>query len=226
MRLFTAIDLPEEVRDNLRSLLARLKPLARINWSPAANLHVTTKFIGEWPEARLDEMKRALAAIPRCGAFDISIRGLGWFPNDRRPRVLWAGVEAGEQLATLVRATEQAVAELGVPAEDRSYSPHLTLARIRETVPLDALRSALAKATADFGSFRATDFFLYLSAGGKYTRLAAFPLYEKGDGLRVVCRRDPQSGVRSGLCPRPQISDSPQEPGSGQSCLSPSSTSP
>jgi 2'-5' RNA ligase len=176
MRLFTAIDLPEEVRTNLRVLLGRWKPLARINWSPTANLHITTKFIGEWPEARLDEMKRALAAIPRAGAIEIAVRGLGWFPNDRRPRVFWAGVEGGEPLANLARATEQAVAALGVPAEDRIFSPHLTLARIREAVPLDALRSAIVKTTADFGSFHATDFFLYLSAGGRYTRLAAFSL--------------------------------------------------
>lgn len=210
MRLFAAIDLPEEVRNHLRSLLDRLKPLARINWSPVENLHITAKFIGEWPEARLDEMKRALAAIPRGGAIEISIRGLGWFPNDRRPRVLWAGVEGGESLTKLARTTEQAVAALGVPVENRIFSPHLTLARIREAVPLDALRSALANTTTDFGSFRATDFFLYLSAGGKYTRLAAFSLYEKGDRL---------------LCPLSQISGSPREPGSGQSCLSSLSTS-
>jgi RNA 2',3'-cyclic 3'-phosphodiesterase len=174
--LFTAIDLPDEVRDNLRSLLGRLKPLAHINWSPVANLHITTKFIGEWPEARLEEMKQALAAVPRGGAIEISVRGLGWFPNDRRPRVFWAGVAGGEPLAKLAAATEQAAAALGVPVEDRPFAPHLTLARIREAVPLDALRAALAKTTPDFGSFRAAEFFLYLSAGGRYSRLAAFSL--------------------------------------------------
>ncbi|HEV2199377.1 MAG TPA: RNA 2',3'-cyclic phosphodiesterase [Bryobacteraceae bacterium] len=209
MRLFTAIDLPEEVRDHLRSLVDRLKPLVRINWSPVANLHITTKFIGEWPENRLDEMKQALAAMPGGGAFEISVRGLGWFPNERRPRVFWAGVESGESLTKLARTTEQAVAALGVPVEGRIFSPHLTLARIREPAPLDAVRSALAKTAADFGSFRATEFFLYLSAGGKYTRLAAFSLYEKGD-------RPPY--------PSSQISGSPREPGRGQSCLSPFST--
>jgi 2'-5' RNA ligase len=190
MRLFTAVDIPEEVREHLRALLARWKPLARINWTPVENLHITTKFIGEWPEARLDEMKKTLHAISPSGAFDVTVRGLGWFPpaqadsqlaqanfqDVRRPRVLWVGVEGGEALLTLACATEQAVAALGVPVEERSYSPHLTLARIREAVPLDALRSAVAHVAADFGTFRATEFFLYLSAGGKYTRLATFPL--------------------------------------------------
>lgn len=176
MRLFTAVDIPEEVREHLRALVARWKPLAHIGWSPVDNLHITTKFIGEWPEARLDEMKRALHAIPPGGVFEVAVRGLGWFPNDRRPRVLWAGVEGGDALLSLARATEEAVAALGVPIETRPYSPHLTLARIRESVPLDNLRSAVAHTAPDFGAFRVTEFFLYLSAGGKYTRLAAFPL--------------------------------------------------
>jgi 2'-5' RNA ligase len=186
MRLFTAIDIPEEVRSRLRALLEQWKPLARIHWSPVDNLHITTKFIGDWPEAKLEEMKQALRGIPSPGAFDVSVRGLGWFPDDKRPRVLWAGVESGriesrdaetgEPLSNLAHVTERAVAALGVPPETRPYSPHLTLARIREAVPLDALRSTVAHAAADFGTFRAAESFLYLSAGGKYTRLAAFSL--------------------------------------------------
>lgn len=68
MRLFTALDLPPEIVDRLGQLIARLKPVARIKWSPPANLHVTTKFIGEWPEERLDELKSALASIPLASA--------------------------------------------------------------------------------------------------------------------------------------------------------------
>ncbi len=183
MRLFTAIDIPEEVRERLRALVEQWKPLAKIHWSPVANLHITTKFIGEWPEARLEEMKRAIEGIRRPGAFEIAIRGFGWFPNERHPRVLWAGIEGGEALAALARATEQAVSAVGVAAEERPYAPHLTLARVREATSLDALRSAVAKhveqkptAGADIGAFRVTEFFLYLSAGGKYTRLAGFSL--------------------------------------------------
>jgi 2'-5' RNA ligase len=179
MRLFTAIDIPDELRERLRELLARWKPLARIHWSPVANLHITTKFIGEWPEARVEEIKIALHAMAPMGAFDISVHGMGWFPDNRRPRVLWAGIEGGEALGKLAHATEQAVAALGVPVEERVYSPHLTLARIREAVPLNALIGAVSHAresAADFGAFRATEFFLYLSAGGKYTRMEAFSL--------------------------------------------------
>ena len=80
----------------------------------------------------------------------------------------------------LARDTDQAVATQGIPLEERPYSPHLTLARIREAVPLDALHDTLRTLPSgcgfDFGAFRATRFFLYLSAGGKYTQLAGFPL--------------------------------------------------
>ena len=180
MRLFVAIDIPAEIKDALRSFVARLRPAAQIGWSPVDNLHITTKFIGEWPEPRLDELKRALTLVPVKSAIDITVKGLGWFPNPRRPRVFWAGIEGGEPLRALARATELAVADFGVPIEERAYSPHLTLARIREAVPLEHLHKTIESFPAgcgfDFGSFSATRFFLYLSAGGQYTQLSGFPL--------------------------------------------------
>ena len=180
MRLFVAIDIPPEVKDSLRALLDRWKPLAKLNWSPVDNLHITTKFIGEWPEARLDEMKAGLSEVPVPGPIDIEIRGLGWFPNPRHPRVFWAGIEAGELLRDLARATEQATAKRGVPVEERPYSPHLTLARIRTPVPLHSLREAVSThESQSFGQFRASAFYLYLSAGGRYTRLKEFSLSSK-----------------------------------------------
>lgn len=177
MRLFAAIDIPEPVKDKLRALLDRVRPAAKINWSPVENLHVTTKFIGEWPEDRLEEMKGALAGIGPSEAIGINVRGVGWFPNPRRPRVFWAGIEGGEALERLAHATEDAVSALGVPREDRKYSPHLTLARIRDQVSLEPLHKALEQAGPyRFGDFVAAAFYLYLSKGGRYTRLAEFPL--------------------------------------------------
>src|ERR1700693_484003 len=119
MRLFTAIDIPEDVMEGLYSLLERLKPLAKLSWARVENLHITTKFIGEWPEERLDEIKRALTATPAPGPIEIAVRGLGWFPDERRPRVFWAGIDGGELLRSLAHATEQAVAQLAVPVEAR-----------------------------------------------------------------------------------------------------------
>jgi 2'-5' RNA ligase len=180
MRLFVAIDIPDAVRAALESFQAKLRPTAKLNWSPVANLHITTKFIGEWPEDRIADMTLALAAVRVAGPIEIRVKGIGWFPNERRPRVFWAGVDGGEPLRVLARATEQAAAAAGVPTEERSFSPHLTLARIREAVPLEALQAKLQSITEggeiDFGAFRASHFVLYLSRGGKYTRLTEFPL--------------------------------------------------
>jgi len=177
MRLFTAIDLPAEMLEKIGAFLTRLRPLAKLRWTPVENLHITTKFIGEWPESRMEEMKAALGRVanpPQAISLPhIAVRGVGWFPNARRPHTFWAGVEGGEPLAALARATERAVAKLGVPVETREYSPHLTLARMKDRVQVDEIVAAAG--TPDFGVFQATSFFLYLSAQGKYSKLAEFP---------------------------------------------------
>lgn len=182
MRLFCGIEIPNSVKAGLRALTGRLKPLAKLSWSPIENLHVTTKFIGEWPEERVEEMKRTLAAVPRPGSFEIAVRGLGWFSNERNPHVFWAGIDAGEGLERLAKDTEKSVALLGVPApgstiEERGFHPHLTLARRRDPVPIEDLRRQVAAAAStDFGRFRADSFILYLSKGGRYTKLQEYPL--------------------------------------------------
>lgn len=181
MRLFAGLDLPYEMRRNLELLLHLLKPKARIQWSPVANLHVTTKFIGEFPEERLDELKMALGAVPVPGALEIAIRGLAWFPNPNQPRVLVAGIQAAEELAALARDMDAACARLGIAMEKREFHPHLTLARIRAAEPLLELKKAISELpSADFGAFSAGTFHLYRSqldpGGSIYTKLASFPL--------------------------------------------------
>jgi 2'-5' RNA ligase len=180
MCLFTAIDIPSSVTDRLCALLDRLRPLAKLSWTAREQLHVTTNFIGEWPEPRLEEVNQALAAVPRPGPIEIAVRGLGWFPSDRNPRVFWAGIEAGANLHTLAHDTEQSLETIGVAAETREYSPHLTLARRKNPVPLDRLLKELAEVSStDFGSFLAESFFLYLSKAGRYIKLNEFTLAQK-----------------------------------------------
>src|SRR5262245_29361338 len=105
MRLFTGIGLPENLIDNLTRLLDRLRPAAHIKWSPPYNLHVTTKFIGEWPEEKLDELVAALRPLGGRSSIDIGIRELGWFPNAKSPRVLYADIKADDTLTTLAADT-------------------------------------------------------------------------------------------------------------------------
>jgi 2'-5' RNA ligase len=180
MRLFVGLDLPAEVVANLEKLLDRLRPSARIQWSPPANLHVTTKFIGEWPEERLCELQTALRAIPPRPPIAARIHELGFFPNPRAPRVFWCGIDA-PGLADLASDTDRATSALGIAAESRAFSPHLTLARIKERLNLEPLRQAIAAVPSlDFGCFECRNFFLYRSqlrpSGSVYTKLAEFPL--------------------------------------------------
>jgi 2'-5' RNA ligase len=180
MRLFCALDLPPEIVERLEKLVAGLRPLAPIQWSRPSNLHITTKFIGWWPDERFDELKAALSAIPPSPPLDVTIRGLGFYRNIKTPRVFLCGV-AAPGLDALAAATETATTSLGIKAEPRQYSPHLTLARIKQPGDLQPLREAVAKiGPEEFGRFEARSFFLYQSqlqrGGSVYTKLAEFPL--------------------------------------------------
>ena len=182
MRLFIGLDLPAEVIGNLEGLLQQLRPTARIQWSPPANLHITTKFIGEWPEGRLDELKGVLRTVPSRAALGVHLHQLGFFPNPHSPRIFWCGIDA-PGLDALAADTDRATATLGIPGEKREFSPHLTLARIKEKLNLQPLREKIAAMPSlDFGEFEARSFFLYQSqlrpAGSVYTKLAEFPLFQ------------------------------------------------
>src|SRR6516164_6865293 len=118
MRLFAGLDLPAEVVGNLERLLDELRPAAKIAWSPPANLHITTKFIGEWPESRLPELMSALEGIRSRPTIAVAIRRLGFFPNPHSPRVFWCGVEA-PGLEALAADTDKITASLGIASEAR-----------------------------------------------------------------------------------------------------------
>lgn len=186
MRLFTGIALPEDVERTIAALISKLRPTAAVRWSKAANLHITTKFIGEWPEERLGELEPALAAIPKPGPIPVEIKGLGWFPNPHQPRIFWAAIQAPPSLRGLASATDEACGHLGIARETKPYTPHLTLARIEPrgggpAPDLGALRRAIAGLPVEaLGRFEARDFHLYRSeqrnGASHYTRLATFPL--------------------------------------------------
>jgi 2'-5' RNA ligase len=180
MRLFVALDIPEDVRDSLAALTAKLRPACKdARWPRIEGLHVTLKFIGETPYENVARIRAALGSIPPRAAIPIIFRGLGFFPNERHPRVLWAGVEAGPELAALAAGVEAALEPLAFAREERTFSPHLTLARFHSPRKLEALRAAIEQAgPLEFGAVTAQEFHLYQSVlkpgGAEYTRLATF----------------------------------------------------
>jgi RNA 2',3'-cyclic 3'-phosphodiesterase len=182
VRLFISLDIPDEVRSKLAGIVAVLHPACRnARWARMEGLHVTLKFIGEASPEKAEAIKTALQSIPLPGFFSLNFRGLGFFPDERRPRVLWAGINAGPELAELAASVETVLAPLGIAREERPFSPHLTLARFDTPQGLGALHAAIEKAGAlEFGSATAQEFHLYQSVlkrgGAEYTRMATFSL--------------------------------------------------
>ena len=151
MRLFTALDISDDARARLAGLLRQLAPAAPFQWSEPDYLHITTKFIGRWPDADRDRVRGALAAIPKQGPIEIDIRGLGWFPNPHSPRALFAGIHAGPALTAPHQRTDDACAAIGVPAELKPFNAHLTLARVGGPDGLQALHQQIDAACAAIG---------------------------------------------------------------------------
>ena len=181
MRAFIAIELPETLREALALEQARFRavcPDAR--WTRPEGIHLTLKFLGEISGEQEAQVKKSLGQMERFEKFTVRARGFGFFPDARRPRVFWAGLEAPAELARLAAKVESAMAALGFPAENRAFSPHLTLARFKVPRPQPRLQELLA-AQGDplLGTFEASEFFLWesrLSPGGaEYRKVARFP---------------------------------------------------
>jgi 2'-5' RNA ligase len=179
MRLFTGLELGGEVPENIRRFLEQLRPTAPIQWTQPSNLHITTKFIGNWPRERLPELQSALAGLPRRSPIQVSIRMVRFLPDNRKPRVFCCEVEA-PGLEGLAADTDIALARLGIPRESRPFTPHLTVARIQERLDLNEMKRAIMSLSLQFGQFEATRFILYESqlrpGGSVYTKLAEFAL--------------------------------------------------
>ncbi|MBK5293141.1 MAG: RNA 2',3'-cyclic phosphodiesterase [Acidobacteriia bacterium] len=189
MRLFTGIDLPAAVSARVAGLIEQFRPFAPLRWSPPANLHITTKFIGAWPAHRVNEMISVLQGMDRIHHFDVHLGSLGWFPNPHRPRIFCVSVKVApvERLELLAARINETLAALGIPPEAREYKPHLTLARVdprtRPAAGLAPLRRAVAELDSpDLGRFSCSSFHLYESrqekGGSEYSKLATFPLLQ------------------------------------------------
>jgi 2'-5' RNA ligase len=177
MRLFVAVDLSDEVRASISALSRRLAERAGhsrgLRFVRPEQLHLTLVFIGDVEAARGTAIARSLEPPFECSPFDLQFEGLGTFPPSGAPRVLWLGVTGGaEQAVALQNLVAARLERVGVPRERRPFSPHLTLARWRQSRPSD--RQAMVSDLAT-GRFRmaVSGITLYesclSSAGSTYT---------------------------------------------------------
>lgn len=184
MRLFLAIELSDEVREAIAAFQKELESqLGSARWVPPENLHLTIRFIGEEGPEVVEGLSRILPSqLEGIPPFTVSFRGFGCFPNPKRARILWVGVDpVPENLRRLERVGEAAVQELGVEPERRPFRPHLTIARLKRR-GRDPAVEKVVPATSDrvFGELSVTELVLFeshLSADGAIHRpLERFPV--------------------------------------------------
>jgi 2'-5' RNA ligase len=187
-RLFVALEPPEPVRRRLAALAEELRRRAgragdEVRWVRPENVHLTLQFLGAVPEERVAAVEAALREAAAGGRpLSLALRGAGGFPNARRPRVLWAGLEGDlAPLSALVGDLGARLARLGFPPEDRPFSPHLTLGRARDGRGAPGLAGALAGAAeAEPTPWRAAEILLVEShlspRGPRYETIARIAL--------------------------------------------------
>lgn len=171
LRLFTAVRVPRRQLERLHEAVAELGSLGGARWVPLENQHVTLNFLGWVAAGSLPEVVAAADSVAESAApARVSIEGLGAFPDERRARVLWAGiVDPDGLLPRLARGLGEALRPLGHEPEDRAYTPHLTLARLETPRPLPRPLPALPDPPGTFDVDRVTLFRSRLStAGARY----------------------------------------------------------
>jgi len=185
LRLFVALDISSAIRDSIDKLSQEWRQIDNSwRWVRARNLHITLKFLGEIPDERVDGIVEALRGVAFGQAFVMTFRGLGFFPGERRPHVLWVGIEAEDSLPGLAKRIDEAVGKESAHGEPYEFTPHLTLARNKDGRISTAFRELIVKNSGrQFGTMEAAAFHLMRSelrsAGAEYTTLATFPVSPK-----------------------------------------------
>lgn len=185
VRTFIAIEVSQQIRSEGANLIRELSDVAgNARWVQTENIHLTLKFLGEVEDRELHTVCKAAGAVARTNAqFSIECRSVGAFPSLANPGTIWMGVDdAHQQLGKLHSELEDAMADLGFPAEHRPYQGHLTLGRMRSKRVRNAELSSMIENLADreFGTIAVRELTVFSSElerrGPTYTVLARCPL--------------------------------------------------
>lgn len=183
MRIFVAVPLPLDVKNQLGKLIDDWRKNGdKVGWVKKENLHLTLKFLGETSLDQVEPLKKGLAEnLQGETAFGFSLSGAGAFPNLNRARVLWIGITGGkDKLAALAEKVEAATGPLGFPDEERGFSAHLTLGRVKDSRLSEGLLGKLRACTFEAKNVIVYEVVLFqseLAPGGSiYTPLERFEL--------------------------------------------------
>ena len=181
MRCFIALEVSDEVRHSISRAAETVKSTSRnVRWIPADHIHLTLKFLGETGGDMAVKIEEQLSMLCRRHApFVLTANGTGGFPNLHHPNVLWTGIDKSEPLMLLHRDVEQSMAVLGFEMEDKLFSPHLTVGRVKSREGLeDIVREWLVFKDVVFGSIAIGEILLMKSilkpAGAEYSKIAGF----------------------------------------------------
>jgi 2'-5' RNA ligase len=170
LRAFIAIEIPSEIKKAIAAQTASLQfnTGQSVRWVTAENTHLTLKFLGEVSPTNVDLLSQAIQAeCSQITPFDITVSGLGCFPNAHRPRVIWIGLLVPPELNKLHYKIEATTARLGYTPEEKTFSPHLTIGRVRDqatVIELKQLHDSLESATiGTLGTFTAHTVHLFKS---------------------------------------------------------------
>ncbi len=179
LRCFIAVEFPGPLKEVVARTMDVLKKFgADVRWVPTENVHLTLKFLGETEESMVVRISDALSErLSSYSPFYINISGVGCFPDIRRPRIIWVGIEESPALKGLAGDVESALVDLGYPADERAFSPHLTIGRVRSLKGIRGMMKDLEKLAAySFGSMEIKKVSLMKSelrpAGAEYGSLA------------------------------------------------------
>ncbi len=184
IRSFIAIEIPQALKSRIEELQRELRRTdADVKWVRPEGIHLTLKFLGSIRQEDVERISQALApVISAWEPFEVRIHGMGGFPSNRNPRVIWVGLERGKgEVHSLQQVLERKLVELSFPPENRPFSPHLTLGRVRSSRGKSALAQVLEKhKETEVGNFRAREVFLFRSelkpSGAVYTKLWDFSM--------------------------------------------------
>ena len=188
VRAFIAIEIPSGIQSVIDQQTASLRTSADsslVRWVNTCNLHLTLKFLGDVSTNNLPFLTQMMTnEASKVAAFEVEVGRLGSFPNAKRPRVIWIGIQAPAVLETLQRALEAGAGRLGYTPENRPFSPHLTIGRVRPNLAVPdqrRLQRALeSQAVGRLGAAKVDAVLLIKSElrpeGSRYTRLFSAPL--------------------------------------------------
>ena len=187
LRTFIAVDIPPAIQKTIQYKIEMLRKAIgnSIRWVPVQNIHLTLKFLGDVSHNDVEKLTQMLRTESDTRlSFDITISGLGSFPNSKRARVVFIRTQASAELDALQRGIESATTRLGFEADTRPFSPHLTVGRVRDQITAseqEKIRKTLEETKIDsVGTARVDSIHLYKSelkpGGSVYTKLFSAPL--------------------------------------------------